>query len=167
MSYQSSRGNGDTAKHVFVFIMLLSVDPQNIKTHGLNVLTPEHLFAGFKQLLQTSSSVSRDPEPKHPDTYPALCRHGQPAPAELHTQRRSHTNASSAGTGAGAADSRARCWLQQHSHAHSTPSLHLWCSRGGGGLGEASVCIVGLWQSLITEHHWHTGQLLCCDASNT
>lgn len=109
MSYQSSRGNGDAAKHVFVFIMLLSVDPQNIKTHGLNVFTPEHPPAGFKQLLQTSRSVSRDPEPQHPVTCPALCRHGQPAPAELRTQRRSHANASSAGAGAGAGDSTACC----------------------------------------------------------
>lgn len=70
MSYQSSRGNGDTAKHVFVFIMPLSADPQNIKTHGLNVLTPEHLFARFKQLIPTSSSVSQNHELMCPVTHP-------------------------------------------------------------------------------------------------
>lgn len=124
VSCQSSRGNGDTARHVFVFIMLLSVEPQNIKTHGLNVFTPEHLSAGFKQLLQTSGSVSWSQELLYPVTHTV-----HPAPAELCCS--SHTNTSPAGTGAAAGDSTPWGWLQWP--ATLAPTLlkgRWWTGRG-------------------------------------
>lgn len=55
----------------------------------------------------------------------------------------------------------AGCSTQPHSQPR-IPAL-----MGSGGLGEASVRVLGLWIGLVSEHHWHTGQLFSRDASDT